>query len=428
MSAVPPGWARAQLGDVVAPKTATVTARDSGRPYLGLEHVEAHTTRILGTGDSGAIRGPAKPFVAGDILYARLRPYLNKVCAPDFDGIASTEFMVFSPSPALAPKFLLYLLNRPSSVAYADQHSEGIERPRIAWARMSEYEVELPPLAEQRRIVTAIEEHFSHLDAAAQSLQQARRRLDGVRRGVLAHAVAGDWPVGRLEDVLVSLRNGIFVSRPSTEAPGIPIFRISAVRPLSLDIEDIRFAQIDPEKANGYFVQEGDLLFTRYSGNSDYVGACARVPCLPRPTLHPDKLIRAVVDQSRADPTFLSIAVSIGQGRNAIEERRKTTAGQVGIAGSELKQVPVPLPPLDEQHRIVGEVERQLSIIRAMVAAANSALLRSGALCRSILEQVFTGKLFPQDWSEELASVRLEHVRVARASVSKPSRRRRVRA
>lgn len=62
------------------------------------------------------------------------------------------------------------------------------------------------------------------------------------------------------------------MSRPAAEPPGTPIFRISAVRPLALDVNDVRFADIEPAKANGYFVED-DLLFTRYSGNPDYVGA-----------------------------------------------------------------------------------------------------------------------------------------------------------
>jgi type I restriction enzyme S subunit len=230
-------------------------------------------------------------------------------------------------------------------------------------ARMSSWVISMPPLAEQRRIVAAIEEQFSRLDAAEQSLVIGRQKLDALRQAVLDRALAGDWHELALGDVLQLLRNGLFVSRPSVAPPGIPIFRISAVRPLSLDVEDIRFADIDADKASGYFVEEGDLLFTRYSGNANYVGACAVVGPLPRPTLHPDKLIRAVVDRSVADPFFVALAVSAGRGRKAIEERRKTTAGQVGIAGGELKQVRVPVPPLDEQVQIASRVREQLSTI-----------------------------------------------------------------
>ena len=129
---------------------------------------------------------------------------------------------------------------------------------------------------------------------------------------VLADAIDGEWPIVTLEDVIVSQRNGIFVSRPTVAPPGVPIFRISAVRPLVLDVDDIRFADIDHDRAKGYLVREGDLLFTRYSGNPDYVGACARVADLRQPTLHPDKLIRVVIDPARADSAFVAIVCKHG--------------------------------------------------------------------------------------------------------------------
>jgi type I restriction enzyme S subunit len=139
--------------------------------------------------------------------------------------------------------------------------------------------------------------------------------------------------------------------------------------------------------------------------------------------LHPDKLIRAVVDRSVVEPAFIAIALSTGSGRSAIEQRRKTTAGQVGIAGSELKKVPVPIPPLDEQRRILAEAERQLSIVAAMASKISRALRRSASLRRSILEQAFTGKLVPHDPSDEPASILLKRITAERAAASKPSRR-----
>lgn len=132
-----------------------------------------------------------------------------------------------------------------------------------------------------------------------------------------------------------------------------------------------------------------------------------------------------MVDRSVAEPSFIAIALSTGPGRRAIEERRKTTAGQVGIAGSELKKVPVPIPLLDEQRWIVAEAERQLSIVDALAVQISRTFRRSGALRRSILEQAFTGTLVPQDPSEEPASVLLERIAAERAAAPKRSRRER---
>jgi type I restriction enzyme S subunit len=81
-----------------------------------------------------------------------------------------------------------------------------------------------------------------------------------------------DMPPGWIEvplgDLLIELRNGVFVSRPGTQDTGRPILRISAVRPMSLRVEDVRYVPaltaVRNEEAS--FLEEGDLLFTRYSG------------------------------------------------------------------------------------------------------------------------------------------------------------------
>lgn len=85
-------------------------------PYLGLEHVEAHTMRILHVDNASNYRSSAARFFAGQILYGRLRPYLNKVVQPSFDGLCSGEFIVLATCASIHADFIRYLLN--SSASY----------------------------------------------------------------------------------------------------------------------------------------------------------------------------------------------------------------------------------------------------------------------------------------------------------------------
>jgi type I restriction enzyme S subunit len=433
MSELPTSWALSKLGDLCevvsgsTPRTTVPEYWGGEVAWITPDDLSGYSRKTIANGarnitQTGYDSCSTRLVPAGTVLFTSRAP-IGYVAIASQPVCTNQGFKSFVPNEALTSDYLYWFLKH-AALAIRNLGS-GTTFPELSKTRAKEVAIPVAPLAEQRRIVAAIEEHFSRLDAADQSLQLARRKLDALRRSVLARAVEGDWPVWPFEKLLVSLRNGIFVSRPAAEPPGIPIFRISAVRPLALAVDDVRFADIDPEKANGFFVEQGDLLFTRYSGNADYVGACAFVSTLPRPTLHPDKLIRAVVERSAADPAFIAIALSTGSGRKAIEERRKTTAGQVGIAGSELKKVPVPVPPLGEQRRIVAEVERQLSLIDVMVAQINVAVLRSAALRRSILKQAFTGELVPQDPSDEPASVLLERIPAGNAAARKPSRRKR---
>ena len=79
MTDLPPGWARGPLSDFVTPRGEKVSpAAFSDLPFIGMDHVEAHTTRIIGSVPAGAMKSNAARFFAGDVLYGRLRPYLNK--------------------------------------------------------------------------------------------------------------------------------------------------------------------------------------------------------------------------------------------------------------------------------------------------------------------------------------------------------------
>jgi type I restriction enzyme S subunit len=100
----------------------------------------------------------------------------------------------------------------------------------------------------------------------------------------------------------------------------------------------------------------------------------------------------------------------------------KATAGQFNLNVTACRRLEIPAPPLADQRRIVAEVERQLSLADALAAATAVALKRSAALRRSILERAFTGKLVPQDPTDEPASALLERIRTERAA-EEPRRR-----
>jgi type I restriction enzyme, S subunit len=388
MTGLPPGWTEAALDDVVevfdsrrVPVNGTERAKRPGPvPYYGA------------TGQVGWI---------DEALFDEELLLLGEDAAPFLDSHKPKAYVISGPSwvnnhahvlrarETSFNRFLKYALD---ALDYHG-HVTGTTRLKLTQAAMRKLRVPLPPLDEQRRIVDAIEEQFSRLDDAESSLRRASQSARRLQQAVLARALVGDWPLRPLSELILALRNGVFVSRPGTEPPGIPILRISAVRPMSLDVDDFRFAEIDESKASRYFVEEGDLLFTRYSGNPDFVGACARVPRLAHRRLHPDKLIRVVVNRDLVDPGFVELAVSTGNGRRQIEERLKTTAGQVGIAGGQLKSVLIPVPPLEKQNQLVAQVDACHIGVDAMEYQIERALMRCQALRRAVLREALGGRL-----------------------------------
>lgn len=197
------------------------------------------------------------------------------------------------------------------------------------------------------------------------------------------------WEWATLGEVAESVKNGIYVSRPGVEPDGVPILRISAVRSLALSMDDLRYSSrsADDLKATDALVEPGDLLFTRYSGSRALVGVCARMPEGLGELTFPDKLIRVRLPPG-IDSKYVAHAFTSPRVRSRVEAVLRTTAGQVGIAGRELKRVQFPLAPLSEQRRVVGELEDHLSRIEHGDMALGAVSNRLDLLRRSALEAI----------------------------------------
>jgi type I restriction enzyme S subunit len=310
--------------------------------------------------------------------------------------------------------------------------------------RFSEIEFPVPPLLEQERIVACTDEQFTRLEAGVQSLHRLETHLRRYRAavlkaacdGTLLHSARGAAPAGEsaheflarvaeaqlasgnpknrvapppepnlpnlpagwawstLEHLSSRIRNGISV-KPD-QAAGMPILRISSVRPMRVDTADVRYLPDMNGAEAEYLLNEGDLLFTRYNGTYDLVGVCGRVPALSHPLVHPDKLIRVRPLDSDLGG-YIEIAANGGVSRQFIESRIRTTAGQAGISGADLKATPIPIPPPSERRRIVAEVHKRLSQADAIEQATTVDLARAARLRASILRSAFEGSLVVAD-------------------------------
>lgn len=202
---LPEGWIPTKLGDLISPSKEKVDpSQCPNASYLGLEHVESHTGRIFGHGRACEAKSTKTLFRAGDVIYGKLRPYLNKVCIPDFDGVCSTDFLVFPAREELESRILMRFLLRPEVVEFASRHSTGVQLPRVNFGVLAELEFPLPPLAEQKRIVASVEQLLAHVNSAQEHLGCVPTLLKGFRHSVLAAACSGyltaDWREANLSD------------------------------------------------------------------------------------------------------------------------------------------------------------------------------------------------------------------------------------
>ena len=192
MSGLPRGWIQATLGDVVSLRGEKRNPLElCNWVYLGLEDVEPHTSKILRYCRAGDFKSSANMFSSGDILYGRLRPYLNKVAMVERDGLASAEFLVLIPQSGVSPEYIQRRIKSQDFQDFTATLDKG-DRPRVDFHSISDFKITLPPVSEQRRIV-------AKLDALDASSKRARADLDRIpalvaraKQAMLAKAFRGD--------------------------------------------------------------------------------------------------------------------------------------------------------------------------------------------------------------------------------------------
>ena len=124
--------------------------------YLGLEHLASgHLVRI-GGGQAADMRSTTSAFQTGDVLYGKLRPYLDKAVLADDAGVCTTELLVLRAQECVDSRFLAAILHAPRFVEHAVAGTTGVQHPRTSWAHIREFEVPLLSLGEQGQVADVL--------------------------------------------------------------------------------------------------------------------------------------------------------------------------------------------------------------------------------------------------------------------------------
>ena len=410
-SELPSTWLSLKLGDVLAYGKTEKAEPEEIAPetwVLELEDVEKDTTKVLQhlTFAERQSKSTKNKFNAGDVLYGKLRPYLNKVTFADRPGVCTTEIVPIKPNEAVHGRYLFHWLRHPAFLTYVTEVSHGVNMPRLGTDAGRDAPFVLAPKAEQKRIADKLDTVLTRVDAVNTRLARVAPLLKRFRQSVLAAATSGrlteDWRLDRrlpapkaheLGTIIrVSSGQGL-TAKQMVSSGGIPVFGGNGI--------------------TGYHDQANTVEPTLLIGRVGYY--CGSVHLTPPIAWVTDTALIVRHDPKIVQKNYLFFALQ------AIDLRQNdSSTAQPVISGQKIYGLLVVLPHFDEQTEIVRRVETLFAFADRLEARLAQAQTAATRLTPALLAKAFRGELVPQDPNDEPAA---ELLRRLASSPTAPAKR-----
>ncbi len=354
---------------------------------------------IAGAGDFGETKPAAKKFTTeasklsqnGDIVLGIRASIGEKVLA---DGVycLGRGVAALRARSSLESRFLWHWLAHSAPCLAAK--AKGATFKQVNREDIAELEIELPPLAEQRRIAEVLD--------TAEALRAKRRaalaQLDSLTQSLFldlfGDPVANErkWPIKMVKDFVAGFESGksIVADDEDDTTSACRVLKVSAVTSLEFRPEQSKPLPPNYEPPESHRVQAGDLLFSR-ANTAELIGATAFVHSTPPNLFMPDKLWRFVWhNEPEADPYFVRFLFQQPKFRMEISQRASGTSGSMkNISQDKVLTIKTGLPPLDLQR----EFARRVAAVEKLKTAQRAALAELDALFASLQHRAFRGEL-----------------------------------
>lgn len=386
---VPNGWRSVRFGDVVREvKVATRDPESDGLTrVVGLEHLDSESLplrRWNELADLGDGTSFTRVFRAGQVLFGKRRAYQRKVAVAGFDGICSSDILVFEPSTDdLLLQFLPYLAQSDGFFDHALGTSAGSLSPRTKFKELAKYEFALPPLDEQRRIVAVLSRSDLWRSATADVSERCQQLGDALVADLIASASGTVRLADRAEVLLGRQRHPRYASGEHM----VQYVRAANVKDGYLDISSMYEMNFDLREQSIYRLTAGDVLVSEGCGNVDEVGANAVWNAdIPGVICFQKALIRLRAISELTDSAFLGhwarhafrsgLFKSIARGTNIWH-----------ISAERTRELPFPDLPLEVQR----DAAQRLSGLGATAQLALTARLAGNRLHQQLSRSLLDG-------------------------------------
>ena len=422
---VPRNWCWTRLGFLLqSSKEKTDEFSDADLKYVGLEHMQKDGG-IVAYDSAEGVKSLKNVFHPQQILYGKLRPYLNKHDIATFDGVCSTDILVFNATSVTIPKFVNFFLDQDTFIEYAVSNSKGINLPRVSESVVLDAKCPLPPIYEQQRIVDRIESLFAKLDEAKQKALATLDSFETRKAAILHKAFTGEltaqwrkehgvgmesWETHELVECFEIVSGIQKTPARSPRHNPIPYLAVANVYRNKIDLSDIRYFEVTPEEIEKLKLQDKDILIVEGNGSGKEIGRCAMWHNELPLCVHQNHIIRIRNKSPKILPEYVLYYLNSETGKSVMQERAKTTAGLFNLSAGKVKTIPLPFASLDEQAEIVHILDDLIAKEQQAKEAAEKVLEQIDLIKKSILARAFRGELGTNDPSEESAVELLKQV------------------
>ncbi len=289
-------------------------------------------------------------------------------------------------------------------VDYNNDKMFGTAIPYIRLGNLNEFEIPVPPLSEQQRIVEQIESLFAKLDEAKEKAQEV---IDGVETNIAAvlynafsgkltqywrkeNSVDYNWENSTLSKIVSGLKYGSS-EKSDYNNNGTPVLRIPNIGEGVIDFSDLKYMQ--GELGNSYHeVFENDILIIRSNGSRDLVGKCAIVPALERRYAYASFLIR-IKASDKVLPKYLVRYINSSMARGQLFAKAKSSSGIHNINSKELGSIRIDVPTIEEQTEILKIIDPLIKKELDVKDITSNMIENIAELKKSILAKAFRGEL-----------------------------------
>lgn len=363
------GLDTAELGKV-APISASSTAPAEDDVWLlNLDMVESNTGVVLDYlyVPVDSIGTSTCRFDTGNVLYSKLRPYLNKVVLPDRDGYATSEMLPLRPDTnRLTREYLTYFLRSPQFVRYISAKVSGAKMPRANTDALRHAKIPLPSLDEQRRIALELDLICHAMDVKKEQLAQLDLLVKARFFEMFGDPVEDSkhWGHKPLREFLTSVKYGTSLS-PTFSDAGFAFIRATNIKNGYIVDDDMKY--IDPtdvQKFEKCRLNGGEVIIVRSGVNTgdtcvitnDYVGQYAGYDII-------------LTLESTLDPIFLNTLINTPYMEKVVKPLTKRAA-QPHINSEQVQSLPIICVPNQMQREFatfVGELDKSRELLKQLL-------------------------------------------------------------